>query len=270
MGGRSALFSAVVACVLVATAAQPAYALEEGVRRPRAPRPVAVAVPVDRVRVPVLMYHHISEVPRDADALRRDLTVTPAAFRAQLAWLQAHGYTTVTADDIWSALFRGTPLPAHPVALTFDDGYADAYDVALPILREFDAVGIFFVVVRLLDREGYLTRTQVRALADAGQDVESHGMDHVNVARLDPVQQRAQLCGSRAILTILTGRPVRHFAYPNGDAPSSFEQVEGCDYASAFLKSGGSEQRRAAPYALQRVRVAGGSGAAALPYLLSR
>ena len=234
------------------------------------PRPAVVRSPVASVRVPVLMYHHISDVPRDATPMRRDLTVTPAAFRAQLAWLQVHGYTTVTTGDVRTALDGGTPLPPHPVVLTFDDGYADAFDVALPLLREFRAVGVFFVVVNLLDRDGYLTRDQVRALSDAGMDVESHGMDHVNMAKLTPEQQRAQFCGSRAILSLITGRPVRHFAYPNGDAPASQDALAECDYASAYLKAGGSLQEAATPYLLRRMRVAGGSADAALPYLLSR
>lgn len=248
----------------------PAGAAFEGNREPPLPRPVVVHSGVASVRVPVLMYHHISELPRDATPMRRELTVTPAAFRAQLAWLQAHGYTTLSAIDVWSALSDGTALPPRPVVLTFDDGYADAYDVALPLLRQFGAVGVFFVVVNLLDREGYLTRDQVRALADAGMDVESHGMDHINMAKLTLAQQRAQFCGSRAILSLITGRPVRHFAYPNGDAPISQDALAECDYASAYLKAGGSLQESATPYLLRRVRVVGGSADAALPYLLAR
>ena len=216
------------------------------------------------------MYHHVSELQFDASALRRDLTVTPKAFRAQLVWLRDHGYTTIDADDLAGALFRGLPLPARPVMLTFDDGYADAYAVVLPLLREFRAIGVFFVVLDLLGREGYLTRGEVRGLADAGMDVESHGLDHINMARLTVDQQRAQFCGSRAILAIITGRDVRHFAYPNGDAPLSQDQLGECGYDTAFLKTGGSAQKATAPYLLRRTRVPGGAADARLPYLLSR
>lgn len=216
------------------------------------------------------MYHHVSEVPRDADAMRRGLTVTPAEFRAQLAWLRDHGYTTVDAPAVWSAFFEGTPLPPKPVMLTFDDGYDDMHDVALPLLREFGDVGVFFVVVNLLGRAGYLTRDQLREMADAGMDIESHGMDHVSMAKLSPDRLRLGLCGSRAILSLITGRQVRFVAYPNGEAPATNDALEACDYRAGFLKAGGSLQAAAAPFGLHRIRVAGGSGAAAMPWLLAQ
>lgn len=271
VGGVSRTFASALLCAVVtAFASAPADAAFEGSRLPPPPRPAVVRAVVASIQVPVLMYHHIAEVPRDATPMLRDLTVTPAAFRAQLAWLQTHGYTTVSTNDVWGALNDGTPLPPHPVVLTFDDGYADAYDVALPLLRQFGAVGVFFVVVDLLGRDGYLTRDQLRGLADAGMDIESHGMDHINMAKLTLDQQHAQFCGSRAILSLIIGRPVRHFAYPNGDAPATQDALADCDYASAYLKAGGSLQLAATPYLLRRTRVPGGSADAALPYLLSR
>lgn len=271
VGGVGRTFASVVVYAVVAAfAAAPAEAAFEGSRLPLPPRPAVVRATVASVHVPVLMYHHISEVPRDATEMRRDLTVTPAAFRAQLALLRANGYTTVTADDVWSALYDGATLPPRPVVLTFDDGYADAFDVALPLLHEYGAVGVFFVVVDLLGQDGYLTRHQVRALSDAGMDIESHGMDHINMAKLTADRQRAQFCGSRAILSLIAGRPVRHFAYPNGDAPASQAELDECGYRSAYLKAGGSLQESATPFLMRRIRVPGGSAAAALAYLLSR
>ena len=256
-------------CVLVG-ASVPARGAYEGSRLSEpAPDPHVVRA-VANLRVPVLMYHHISELPADASALRRDLTVTPAAFRSQLGWLRDHGYTTVDTEDVWRAMVEGLPLPPRPIILTFDDGYDDAFRFALPLLLEFRAVGVFFVVVDLLGRDGHLTRGQVRALADAGMDIESHGMDHINMAKLAPDQQRAQFCGSRAILSLIAGRPVRHFAYPNGDAPTPQDALAECDYASAYLKAGGSLQEAATPYLLRRTRVPGGTADMGLPYLLSR
>src|SRR3954470_7967316 len=73
-----------------------------------------------RIRVPVLMYHYISVPPPDADVYRKDLSVTPDNFRAQMQWLKEKGYTTITPDELVAALTRGTKLPDHPVLLTFD------------------------------------------------------------------------------------------------------------------------------------------------------
>lgn len=272
VGVRVAL-CCVLTGMLALVGASPADAANIGTRLFPAPRPVVtreVLTPPATLPVPVLMYHHISNVPHDADRMRRELTVTPAGFRAQLAWLRFHGYTTVDAHAVWSALVEGAPLPAKAIVLTFDDGYDDMYDVALPLLREFNDVGVFFVVVNLLDRPGYLTRDQVRAMADAGMDIESHGMNHVSFAKLTPERQRLELCGSRAILSMLTEHQVQFVAYPNGEAPTAKGALEDCGYRAGFGKSGGSLQTAAAPFALRRTRVAGGSAGAAMSWLLAR
>ena len=86
------------------------------------------------VQVPILMYHHISDVvPKTT--LGTSLTVTPTAFGKQLDYLKQQGYHTITFNQLFDALYYGGPLPHHPIILTFDDGYNDAYQFALPILQ---------------------------------------------------------------------------------------------------------------------------------------
>ena len=182
--------------------------------------------------------------------LRKDLTV--------------NSYQTFTTKDLWWSLDQTAPLPAKPVMLTFDDGYADAYSVVLPLLRAYGMTGVFFVTVNLVDKPGYVTRTQVRALADAGMDVESHAMDHVSMIR--PLsEQLYQMCRARDFLTEWTGTDVRHFAYPSGD----YNDVSGlalqrCGYLSAYKKAGGAVQSSNQMYLLQRARVRGQLGLSAL------
>ncbi|MFN2520988.1 MAG: polysaccharide deacetylase family protein, partial [Candidatus Limnocylindria bacterium] len=165
----------------------------------------------------------------------------------------------------WWTLDQGGPLPAKPVQLTFDDGYADAWSVVLPMLRQYGFVGTFFVTVNLIGRPGYLTREQVRELSDAGMDVQSHAMDHVSMAALSAAQQRYQMCTARSFLGAWTGTDVRHFAYPSGDYNAdSFGALAACGYLSAYKKAGGSFQSQGAMYLLQRARVRGQQGVGAI------
>jgi peptidoglycan/xylan/chitin deacetylase (PgdA/CDA1 family) len=218
------------------------------------------------IRVPSLMYHYVSWLPASDPnmALRRDLTVSPIDFEAQLKYLRDNGYHTITAKDLWWSLDQNAPLPPKPVMLTFDDGYADAYSVAMPLLRAYGMTGVFFITVNLVDRPGYISRDQVKALADAGMDVESHAMDHVSMLR--PLnEQMYQMCRARDFLTAWTGTDVRHFAYPSGD----YNDVSGialqrCGYLSAYKKAGGSVQSSNAMYLLQRARVHGQTGVTGL------
>ena len=110
-----------------------------GRQRPQAPAPAAPAAPVKvsvkvwrAVVVPILMYHHIDVAGPTADAIRQDLSVTPANFAAQMSYLARNGYHTLSLADLVEHLRTGTPLPTSPVVLTFDDGYLDNYTNAFP------------------------------------------------------------------------------------------------------------------------------------------
>jgi len=224
------------------------------------------------IRVPSLMFHYVSWLPAsDPDMeLRKDLTVSPADFGAMLKYLKDNGYTTITTKDLWWSLDQTAALPAKPVMLTFDDGYADAYSVVLPLLKEYGMTGTFFVTVNLVDRPGYISRDQVRALADAGMDVESHAMDHIPMLGT-LAGQTYQMCKARAFLSDWTGTDVRHFAYPSGDYnDTSLVALQQCGYLSGYKKSGGSVQSSNSMYLLQRVRVHGQQGLAALLFALQQ
>ncbi len=217
------------------------------------------------IRVSALMYHYVEWLPPNADALRKDLTVSPTDFEAHLRYLVENGYHAITAADLWWSLTAGAPLPPKPVLLTFDDGYADAYDVVLPLLKKYGMVGTFAVVANLVDRPGYLTHDQVRALSDAGMDVESHSTDHVALSPLPYEEQAYQLCTSRRIISGWTGKDVRQFIYPSGYyLPLPAAALTACGYLGAYRKDGGSVQSSNEMFALRRARVRGQQGLAAL------
>ena len=233
--------------------------------------PSVVADGSKSIRVNALMYHYVEWLPLNADAMRRDLTVSPAYFEEQLAYLQANGYHTITAVDLWWALDTGSPLPPKPVLLTFDDGYADHYGVVLPLLLKHGMTGTFAVTANLVERPGYVTRAMVRALADAGMDVESHAVDHWSINKLSYPQQVYQLCTSRRIISEWTGTDVRHFIYPAGDyVPIPSAALTGCGYLTAYRKDGGSIESSNEMYALRRARVRGQQGLGALLVALAQ
>ena len=123
---------------------------------------------------------------------------------------------------------------------------------------------IRFISVNLVDKPGYISRAQVRALADAGMDVESHAMDHIPMLA-NLTGQTYQMCKAREFLSDWTGTDVRHFAYPSGDFnDTSLVALSRCGYLSGYKKSGVSIQSSNQMYLLQRARVRGQAGVAAL------
>lgn len=171
-----------------------------------------------RIKVPILMYHYVSELPLNADAVRVDLTVTPDMFRAHMRFLHEQGYETISLYDLDSALGIGSMLPLKPVILTFDDGYIDHYQNVLPILLEFGFAGTFFIITGRADANDphYLNWMQIREMADGGMSMEAHTKSHLDLRGRDYDFLVYEMLGSIESLSAYTGRLPHMFAYPVG------------------------------------------------------
>ncbi len=246
------------------------------------PTPLAGVVPVpqwllpayplpDLAVVPVLVYHYVEELPADADAVRRNLTITPAEFEAHLQYLADNGFHTIAADDLFLYLVRGQALPPKPVLLTFDDGYRDAYEVVFPALQRYGFVGTFFIFTDAVDedRPGYLTWAMVQEMSAAGMDIQSHGRRHIGTAGLPEKLLADEVQGSKEIIERHTGRPVRFFCYPYGAYDDNAVVMLGSSgYLGAFTTANGRWHTRDNLYRLQRIRMGPGTWAGELASLL--
>lgn len=182
-------------------------------------RPLASPAPTGReARVPILMYHYISTPPADADRIRIDLSVPPPAFEQHLKYLKDNGYTTISLGDLYDALAGGPPLPAKPVILTFDDGYRDAYENALPLLKKYGMRGTFFIVTDFIHAgyPAYLTWPMVQAMHDAGMSIENHTRSHADLRRRADDFLVWQILGGIESIQAYTGRRPQFFCYPGG------------------------------------------------------
>ena len=110
----------------------------------------------------VLMYHHFIRegVPPT------DWVLTETRLREDLRWLADHGYTTVLPRE----LAAGEPLPERAVMLTFDDGYASNYELAFPILQEYNAKAVINLIAgHIVDgKSGFLSWDQCREMDQSG------------------------------------------------------------------------------------------------------
>lgn len=135
-------------------------------------------VPPDALAVPILMYHHVGSLPPDADALRRDLTVSAQDFESEVAWLSQRGYSSVSLAEVYQKTQGTGSLPVQPVVFTFDDGYADVFQVAVPILLKYHMRGSFAVVPGFLGQPDYATWDMVEEAHKAGMEIVSHTENH--------------------------------------------------------------------------------------------
>jgi len=95
------------------------------------------------MRLPVLLYHHVGP-PRPG--VVPGLTVSPERFERHVRWLARRGYTGICPADWVRWRREGKGLPDKPVLLTFDDGYVDLVEHALPVLRRYGFGAAVYVV----------------------------------------------------------------------------------------------------------------------------
>ena len=189
----------------------------------QADRACQLGPPAVDVPLPVLMYHSVSETPA---ASTRALSVRPAEFAEQLDYLRRQGFTGLTFGESWQRRRTGQPFPARPIVLTFDDGFADLVDEALPILIAHKFPATVFVTTGWLRDAGrqaagtapgrMLSWAQLVELSAAGVEVAAHSHSHPQLDQISAGRLRAELGDSKRLLEDRLGRPVCSLAYPYG------------------------------------------------------
>lgn len=216
---------------------------------PGPPGPVLVH---SRRPVPILMYHVIASAP--AGAANPQLFTKPIRFRAEIAYLAAHGYRAVTLQQVYAAWERNGLVPPKPVVISFDDGYRGDYTDALPILRERGWPGTLNLELGSL-QDGELTDQMIREMLDAGWELDSHTISHLDLTTMRGAALRREVAGSRAILRKRFGAPVRFFCYPAGRFNArTVREVRSAGYLGATTTMPGLASRRDL-YTLRRLRM---------------
>ena len=227
------------------------------------PSPTPFPTPDGVVRsahVPILMYHYISAPPADADIYRLDLSVTPANFEAQLAWLQSQGYQSITLSQLVHHLARGQSLPDKPIVLTFDDGYRDHYTNAFPLLKRYGYLATFFIVTQPIDMANpeFLSWDMVKEMHAAGMDMEPHGYRHYDLRGKDTDFLVYEIVGAKEAIEARTGETARFFCYPAGSYDEqTIAVLRSAHFWAAVTTAQGATHSSDKLFELARIRVRG-------------
>jgi peptidoglycan/xylan/chitin deacetylase (PgdA/CDA1 family) len=174
------------------------------------------------------------------NAIEKGLTVVPAVFRRQLAYLHRHRFHTITAVQLVRAIRGQGSLPSNPIALTFDDGYSDIYPNVYRLLRARHLTATFFIVPGFLNKPRYLTWSQVEDMSRHGMDIEAHTMTHPDLTTVGATQLWNELEQSRMVLQKRLRGSIRIMAYPYGTySPVILQAVKRAGYLAAFTTSYG-------------------------------
>ena len=195
--------------------------------------------PGARPHIPVLTYHSIDETGSP-------VSMTAREFRRQMRSLASAGWRTVTLSRFMRGHAEGR-WPARTFLLTFDDGYRNFLEHALPVAADCSFQGTVFVSTErvggvmtgpgqpswtpagpLLDWNG------LKTVASAGWSIASHGCTHRALPGVASVDASAELARSKGTIEEKLGLAVTAFAYPYGAVSRTIEHLASEHYEAAF------------------------------------
>lgn len=193
------------------------------------------------VDIPILMYHSIS---KDASG-ENEYTISASRFEKDLKWLQDNGYTTILPSQLAAYVNEGAMLPSKPVILSFDDGFANNYLYAFPLLQKYNTNAVIALIGVESDRSsgdiyrsqeyGNMTWGEAAILARSGLiELASHtydlhtisgarkGADKISGESAADYRQRLteDLTKNQELIQAAAGEAPITFAWPFGAYPS--------------------------------------------------
>jgi peptidoglycan/xylan/chitin deacetylase (PgdA/CDA1 family) len=215
------------------------------------------------VPVPVLMYHSVSDAPA---ASTRGLCARPAVFLAQVRYLRRQAFTGLTFGELCEHRQAAQPLPARPIVLTFDDGYADFIEEALPMLIDQGFPATVFVTTGWLHDAGrksagmppdrMLSWAQLAEMSAAGVEIAAHSHSHTQLDQISIPTLRAELADSKHLLEDRLGRPICSLAYPYGYSSKRVRAVaRELGYLGAAAVANTSAKANCDPFAVPRLTI---------------
>lgn len=215
--------------------------------------------------IPILTYHQIDKVPTPGTPFR-GLTVSPAQFRRQMAWMRRLGYRGLAMRELMPYI-RGEAR-GKVFGITFDDGFRNVYRHAAPVLSEFGFTATNYFVSGQVDGgnvwdtadgvapSALMNGEEIRDWARLGNEVGAHTVDHVHLPDLPLSSARIQIEASKAALENIAGLPVTAFCYPYGDMNVDVAQlVREAGYDNATSTQRGLARANDDPFSLPRVTV---------------
>ena len=191
--------------------------------------------------LPIFGYHYI--VSDDVEIMDSKLEIHESMFREQIEYatnvLNCNWY--VLSDIVANYIMQGKKLPRNVCAINFDDGRANNYKIAYPILEEYNAIATFYVITgRISSSDAYMTWDNLDTLFRSGHEIGSHtvlGGDLVNASwfkgDFNDEELFYQLKRSKEMLES-RGYNTKTFAYPLGLSNEAVvNAVKGAGYIAA-------------------------------------
>jgi peptidoglycan/xylan/chitin deacetylase (PgdA/CDA1 family) len=197
----------------------------------------------------------------------RGMVVAPAVFARQMWLLKRLGYRALSMRELEPYL--DGRAQGRVVGITFDDGYLNNLQYALPVLRACGFSATCYAVsgamgkrnswdeVSGVPQKPLMNVEQMRAWLADGMDVGGHTRSHIDLTTLNAAAAKTEIAGCKHDLEACLQTEVRHFCYPYGRHTSQHrEMARSAGYVSATTVNRGRSHAGDDPFALPRVLIA--------------
>ncbi|QWD89163.1 polysaccharide deacetylase family protein [Polynucleobacter sp. MWH-CaK5] len=174
----------------------------------------------------ILLYHRVAEVKSDP----AKLAVTPICFEQHIIFLKKN-YEVISLEELIERC-QSNSLVGKEAVITFDDGYQDNLNVALPLLEKYQVPATIFVTTGMIgevpnfqwsadclseDQPRYLTSDELVFLANHPLiSIGGHTKNHARLSDLNFIDQYDEISSNKKHLEEIIGKDVNLFAYPYG------------------------------------------------------
>lgn len=216
-----------------------------------------------------MLHRVIPEEQRSQIQSNRDLEITPDFLEAKIAEYQRKGYRFVTIDFVREILDSISLFSCAKsqkfVCITFDDGYNDNYEYALPIFRKYQVPFAVYVSTDFIDNcremwwySGQHLALNKEQLLQLDQEplctIGAHTLSHPKLDELTLEAQREELVGSKYQLESWLGHPISHFSYPHGAYnDDTIKIVSEANFSTSLMAWGGVVRKGMSLNALPRL-----------------
>ena len=238
--------------------------------------------PAEEKKIPILMYHSVSD-PERANQQLWPFAVSPRLFDEHMKYLYEHDYASLTVTQLITMLYHDRQsLPERPVVVTFDDGFADFFVNALPVLKRYNLVATLYIPTafvgstsRWLWREkeaahAILTWDQIVEINAQGIECGGHSHTHPQLDLLPLSAARREIWQNKELLEQRLGQRIASFAYPHGYHSVALQRiVEEAGYTSACAVKYEMSVESTNPFSLARLGINADTDVDALAALLT-
>jgi peptidoglycan/xylan/chitin deacetylase (PgdA/CDA1 family) len=166
------------------------------------------------------------------------------------------GFKVIGLEEVVEIYRKSGKFPSHTLSITFDGGYADFYEHAAPVLAKYKFPVTVFLQSSNINRKGYMTKKQIRDLAEGGIKFGSNGQTGRSFGPLNNFEASNEIFSSRTSLQRELELPIDFLSYPDGDVNEFLiGKAEESGYKGACALVPREKLPNRHPYILKRINM---------------